>query len=96
MINGMQPLTFQIDMSKMNGLATKLSEGREIEVYRCPDGKSISIRTYIDGARSARIRLSDEAMWAICEMFVRIKEDLLDDKQYDVRYQWRERVNENE
>lgn len=79
-------------MTEMIGLATVLSDGRMIEVFRCPDGKSVSIRTYIDGKRSGRIRLSDEAMWAIYNMFIRINENLLDGKQYDVRYQYRERI----
>lgn len=77
-------------MQKLIGFATQLSAGREVGVYRCPDDASVSIRTSIDGKPTARVRLSDEAMWAIFNMFIRIKEGLMDDdKQYDVRYQWR-------
>lgn len=82
-------------MSEHIGFATQLSEGREIEVYQCSDGVSVGIRTSIDGKRTAKFRLSDEAMWAIFNMFIRIKEGLMDDdKQYDVRYQFRERIEE--
>lgn len=84
-----------MDKKEKTGFATQLSEGREIEVYRCSDGGSVSIRTSIDGKRTAKVRLSDEAMWAILNMFIRIKEGLMDDdKQYDVRYQFRERIEE--
>lgn len=78
----------------MIGLASKLSDGRMIEVYRCADDASVSIRTTIDGKKTGRIRLSDEAMWVILNAFVRIQEHLMDDdKQYDVRYQYREKVS---
>lgn len=78
----------------MIGLASQLPDGRMIEVYRCADGASVSIRTTIDGKKTGRIRLSDEAMFVILNAFVRIQENLMDDdKQYDVRYQYREKVS---
>lgn len=78
----------------MIGLASKLSDGRMIEVYRCADDASVSIRTTIDGKKTGRIRLSDEAMFVVLNAFVRIQENLMDaDKQYDVRYQYREKVS---
>lgn len=79
----------------MIGLASQLPDGRMIEVYRCADGASVSIRTTIDGKKTGRIRLSDEAMWVVLNAFVRIQENLMDsNKQYDVRYQYREKVSD--